>query len=422
MDNQGANFLSTAASSFGVQQASVISDETADLIFGGGSTAASPAAIEPIRRKKPKPTATIQNIEEEDEDPDNETQHNRDPFPTREKISTDELLDSLNNSEEDEEYENPEPQARIKPEPQQPQEPEEETDDTFLNLTKELIKAGVFQERDEDSTSPVTTPEAFKDRWIQEKQDQADKQIYDFILSKHGQEGMEMFDSIFVKGVNPKEYLSRYSEIQKFQDLDMTSEDNQKMVFRESLRRQGLPEDKIERKLQRVIDYGDLEEETKDLHEILVKQEREDLNDEIAAAEERAAQQTRMKQQYVNNMNVIIGEKLKAKEFDGIPVTDKVAKETYDYLTTEKWQLPSGERLTDFDKDLLELRDPKNHEIKVKLALLLRNKLDLSKIKNKQVSEQSNRVFDTLVRRDSQQRRANPKSTPASRGFLEGLQ
>lgn len=422
MDNQGNNFLSTA-NSFGVQQASVISDETADLIFGGGSTAATPAGIAPLRKKKVNAPLPIQKEEDEDED---DTQKNRDPFPIDEKMSADELLDSLGKPAEDDDDTEPTPAPKPKQElikePVEDIEAAEDADDTFSNLTKELIKAGVFRERDEDSTAPVATPEAFKERWVREKQEQSNQEIYNFIMSKHGQEGLDMFDSIFVKGVPPKDYLSKFSEIQKFETMDMASEDNQKTVFREAMRRQGLPEDKIERKLQRTIDYGDLEEETRDLHEILVKQEKEDMNFQLEEAEEAAEAKRQEKAQYANNLNVIFGQKLKDREFDGIPVTEKVARDTYDYLTSERWVLPSGEKLTDFDKDLLELRYPKNHELKVKLALLLKNKLDLTKIKNKAVSAESNRVFDTLVKRDTQARRAGKTAPVAGKSFLDGLQ
>ncbi len=97
-----------------------------------------------------------------------------------------------------------------------------------------------------------------------------------------------------------------------------------------------------------------------------------------------------------------------------------MARETYNYLTAKKWITPSGEKISDFDYDILQLNDPKNHEVKVKLALLLRNKLDLTKVKTKAVSTESNRVFDTLVKRDTLQKRTQ-KNTPPSHSFLEGL-
>lgn len=422
MDNPGSNFLS-GSNAFGVQQASVISNETADLMFGGGSVASNPATVAPLKPKKKLQTAVIP-VEDDEDDDDVDTHVNRDPFPIKDKVSADELLDQLAAQETEEDDETP---VAPKVPTKQPiemidendsSEPDEEN--TFGNIAKELVKLGIFKERDEDSSEPVKDGESLKERFVRESEEAANDRMYNFLMSKHGEEGLEVFDALFVKGVPIKDYLSKYDQLQTFQDMDLSNEDNQKRVFREAYRRQGLSEDKIERKLQKSIDYGDLDEEVGDLHEILVKQESDErayMLEQSVAKEQETKQR---KVQEANNYQRIFGAKLKEREFDGIPVTDKVARETYDYLTTEKWVLPSGEKLTDFDKDVLELRDPKNHEMKVKMALLLRAKLDLSKIKTKAVTQESNRVFDSLVKRDTQVKRTQ-KQVPPTSSFLGGL-
>lgn len=409
MDSQGSNFLS-GDNTFGIQQASIISNETADLIYGGVSS-----NITPIKPKK-KPTAAQPIIPKEDEE-DNDHHTNRDPFPIEEKLSADELLDSLGKPiDEDVEEE------EVKP----PVEKEDELiiedeGSTFGDITKELIKMGIFKQRDEDDSKPVKTGEDLKERFIRESEETANEKIYNFLMSKHGQEGLDMFDAMFVKGVPIKDYLRKFDQLQTFKDMDLSNEDNQKRVYREAYRRQGLAEDKIEKKLQKSIDYGDLEEETVDLHEILVKQEEDEhtyMIEESAAKEDAKKQR---KAAEANNYQAILGTKLKEKDFDGVPVTDKIARETYDYLTTERWQLPGGEKISQFDKDIIDLKeDPKNHELRVKMALLLRNKLDLTKVKSKAVSAEASKVFDNLVKRDTQIKRTN-KTTPPTHSFLDGL-
>jgi len=423
MDNQGSNFLN--GNSFGTLQPSVISDETADLLFGGGSTTSNPASVTPIKPKK-KPTAQQPIVPVEDEeDEDNETHINREPFQVRDKISADDLLDDLlpakNDDEEDEDKPIQKPVSQQPPiELDENDNSEPGEDDTFGSITKELIKLGIFKERDEDSTEPIKSGEGLRDRFMRESEEAANEKMYNFLMSKHGQEGLDVFDALFVKGVPVEDYLNKYKQLQDYQHIDLTQEDNQKKVFREAYRRQGLSEDKIEKKLQRAIDYGDLEEESGDLHEILMKQEQDEHNYMLDQSAKEQESKRLAKTQESNNYQSILGKKLKDREFDGIPVTDKVARETYDYLTTEKWQLPSGEKLTDFDKDVLELRDPKNHELKVKMALLLKAKLDLSKIKSKAVTTESNRVFDTLVKRDTLAKRTQ-KTIPPSNSFLANL-
>jgi hypothetical protein len=420
MDNQGA-FLSGGTQSFGIQQASVISDATADLIFGGGTPSTDPSQVAPIK-KEPKKKQVVQPIQNDDDDDDLDpnVHVNRVAPPAPQTFSPDDILDAP--LEDDDDAAEPAPNA--KPKPNEPSEAEptdnDDTESTFEDIAKELVKLGIFKERDADSTKPLKTGEDFRDRFLQEKQDAVNEGIYNFIMSKHGEEGIEMFDAVFVKGIPIKDFAEKYSEIQSMENLDLSVEDNQKKIYREAYRRQGLSEDKIEKKLQRAIDYGDLAEEATDLHEIVLKQEREDMNFKLAQAQEVEANKRAQKQEYLNNLNQIFGAKLKEREFDGIPVTDKVARDTYDYMTSEKWVLPSGEKLTDFDKDILELRDPKNHEMKVKLALLLKQKLDLSKIKQKAITNDSNRVFDSLVKREAQVRRTQ-KVIPTSKSFLENL-
>lgn len=413
------NFLSGGSQPFGIQTSSIMSGEAADLIFGGVPVSADPSQAAPIKREPIKKKLIAKPIKVEDDDVDDDIDSNVDPEPTDIKFSAEDLLSQLDNENEELDDQDPVIPTKKPVEPAKPTEPQEDFSE-FTEIAKELVKMGIFKERDEDAATPIKTGEALRDRFLKETQERANNEIYNFILSKHGDEGLEAFDAIFVKGVNPKDYLSRFVELQTFEDLDLTKEDNQKMVFREAQRRQGLPEDKIERRLQKVLDYGDLEEESKDLHEVILKQDRDDMNLKIAEAQEAEATKRGQRQEYLNNMNVIIGQKLKDRDFDGIPVTDKVARETYDYLTTEKWVMPTGEKLTDFDKDILELRDPKNHEFRVKLALLLKSKLDLTKVKTKAITTDSNRVFDSLVRRDAQVRRER-KTTQPNSSFLDNL-
>ena len=120
--------------------------------------------------------------------------------------------------------------------------------------------------------------------------------------------------------------------------------------------------------------------------------------------QEKAAQlqqQSAYKQQYSNNVNSILQDKLKAKEFDGIPLNPKLATELQDFLITEKWKTNSGENLTDFDRTVLELKRPENHEMKVKVALLLKileKDPTLSTIQKSGVTKKTDSLFGEVAR------------------------
>ena len=81
-------------------------------------------------------------------------------------------------------------------------------------------------------------------------------------------------------------------------------------------------------------------------------------------------------------------------------------------LTQEKYKLPTGETLTEFDKFILELKRPENHTLKVKLALLAMKKLDLSNIKIKERNDQVSKSFDWATKnRTVTSGKTQPKTT-----------
>jgi hypothetical protein len=120
--------------------------------------------------------------------------------------------------------------------------------------------------------------------------------------------------------------------------------------------------------------------------------------------EKRLQQQAAVKQQYVQNVQSVLQEKLKVKEFDGIPLNPKLAGELQDFLLVDKYKTASGETLTDFDKTILELKRPENHATKVKLGLLLKileKDPTLSTIQKTGITKKSNELFGEVARQVS---------------------
>jgi hypothetical protein len=254
---------------------------------------------------------------------------------------------------------------------------DEGTDDNaFALYTRELQDLGVFSSELDQLPS---TPEEFKELWIEEHKRQLQSDLMSFLEDKHGEEGVKVFQDIFVKGVNPRQYLETYAEINDFSNLE-----------------QGWSADKIKKRVDKLKDYGDLEEEAKELQALLVEKKKEALEQKARLEEQKRTEQLQYEAQYMENVAKLLAEKAKNAQIDGIPLTTKTAKETTEYLTVKKWKLPNGELLTDFDKDLLDLRLPNNLELKVKLALLLRNKLDLSNIKSVQGTVTNKTGFSKL--------------------------
>ena len=305
----------------------------------------------------------------------------------------------LEDSEEDEEL--PVPPKAKSPEEVSQEEPDSPDGNQFSALANDLFKLGVFtKDEEEEDDVVISTPEEFLERFQTEKKKGASEIVENFI-GQFGEDYQKAFEAIFVKGADPKEYFSTYNNVVSFAEMDLSSTDNQIKVVRQTLTDQGFDEEDIDTEVERLQNYGDLENVATKYHKVLVKKEAQKLQ----KIEEQAAVQLQQKQairnQYINNVQNILQEKLKTKEFDGIPLSPKTASELQDFLLVDKYKTVSGETLTDFDKAILELKRPENHEQKVKVALLLKileKDPTLSTIQKTGVTKKSNQLFTEVAR------------------------
>lgn len=297
----------------------------------------------------------------------------------------------------------------------------EDTDDEpevsrFTALATDLLKLGVFTNDEDGEEEPITTPEQFLERFQEEKKKGAIEVVQNFI-GQFGEDYQQAFDAIFVKGVDPKDYFGTYNAIQSFTDLDLSDEANQIAVIKQTLADQDYDPEDITTEIERLKNYGDLESVAAKHHKVLIKKEAAKLQQLEEQRSKQLQQQAAFKQQYVQNVNSVLQEKLKAKEFDGIPLNSKLATELQDFLITDRYKTGSGEMLTEFDKTILELKRPENHEMKVKVALLLKileKDPTLSTIQKTGLTKKSNELFGEVARQASKSSIKSSKSTPTS--------
>ena len=308
--------------------------------------------------------------------------------------------------EEEEEDEEVKPAAKAKaPKADTPAEEteEESTEDQttqFGALAKDLLKLGVFSTDEDEEELNISTPEEFLERFQEEKRKGAIEVVNNFI-GQFGEDYQKAFDAIFVKGVDPKEYFGTYNNITSFADMDLSQEQNQVAVIKQALSDQGFESEDIESEVERLKNYGDLETVATKHHKVLVKKEAAKLQDLEQKSQYEVQQKQAIKNQYAQNVQGILQEKLKTKEFDGIPINPKLANELQDFLLVDKYKTASGETLTDFDKTILELKRPENHQTKVKVALLLKileKDPTLSTIQKTGITKKSNELFGEVAR------------------------
>jgi hypothetical protein len=338
-----------------------------------------------------------------------------------EKDSQDILRNFLGDDDEDEETEEdvaaPTTPAKAKAE-------EEEEDDVvespFVSLSKDLFKLGVFTQDDDEEDAVIETPEQFLEKFNAEKKKGA-IEIVDNFIGQFGEDYQKAFDAIFVKGTDPKDYFGVYNNVVSFAELDLSIEDNQVRVIKQALTDQGFDTEDVTTEIDRLRNYGDLETVASKHHKVLVKKEAAKLQQMEQQSEQLLQQKAMIRNQYIQNVQSVLQDKLKTKEFDGIPLNPKLASELQDFLLVDKYKTPSGETLTDFDKTILELKRPENHATKVKVGLLLKileKDPTLSTIQRSGVTKKSTQLFEEVARQTSKKPGSGGNAGKANSWFL----
>jgi hypothetical protein len=282
----------------------------------------------------------------------------------------------------------------------------------FTALSNDLFKLGVFTSEEGEEQETITTAEEFLERFNNEKKKGASELVQNFI-SQFGEDYQDAFEAIFVKGANPKEYFSVYNQVVNFAEMDISDERNQEKIMKQTLTDQGFDPEDVETEIERLKNYGDLESVAAKHHKVLVKKEATKLQDIEIKAEQELRQKAAIKNQYITNVQTILQDKIKQKEFDGIPINPKLATELQDFLLVDKWKTPSGETLTDFDRAILDMKRPENHAMKVKLGLLMKmleKDPTLSTIQKTGITKQSNELFGEVARQVTREKTTGAKT------------
>jgi hypothetical protein len=335
------------------------------------------------------------------------------------------ISDFLSDDEDEEEDTPPVTKAPKKVEAAETtEEGDEEDNDSqegtqFTALANDLFKLGVFTNDGEEDEEPVSTAEEFLERFNAEKKKGASEIVQNFI-GQFGEDYQEAFDAIFVKGVNPKEYFGTYNQVVDFAEMDLSDESNQVRIIKQALTDQGFEPEDVETEVERLKNYGDLESVAAKHHKVLVKKEAAKLQQMESKAQQELQQKQAIRNQYITNVQSILQDKVKNKEFDGIPINPKIASELQDFLLVDKWKTPTGETLTDFDRAILDMKKPENHEMKVKVGLILKmleKDPTLSTIQRTGVTKKSNQLFGEVARQVTKAKssggpgsKANPNS------------
>lgn len=274
---------------------------------------------------------------------------------------------------------------------------------------KGLLRSGHFDlGEDVDPDQVEWTEESFLEMMSTTVENKAWKQLEEIALEAYGQEGIELVRDLFINKVPVQQYLSKYNEQVALENIDMTNPQNQEAIFREYLSRTGLDADEVEEQLEYAVKTNKLENFSEKYYVKLLersKQERESLAEQSAQRQREAQERENARQEsYIKTLE----DAIKSGEINGYPINQNEASNLFDYVTSRSYQLPNGQKISEFEFTLAKMRqeDPQKF---LAVARLVQSNLDLTPIKKKGVSEETNSIFKELQNKSKKGPKGEPR-------------
>jgi len=274
---------------------------------------------------------------------------------------------------------------------------------------KGLLRSGHFDLGEEVNPDEIEwTEESFLEMMSATVENKAWKQLEEIAVEAYGQEGIELVKDLFINKVPVQQYLSKYNEQIALENVDLTNSQNQEAIFREYLSRTGLDADEIEEQLEYAIKTNKLENFSEKYYAKLLersRQEREALAEQSAKRTKEAQERENARQEsYIKTLE----DAIKAGDINGYPINQNEAADLFDYVTSRSYQLPNGQKISEFEFTLAKMRqeDPQKF---LAVARLVQSNLDLTPVKKKGVSEETNSIFKELQNKSKRGPKGEPK-------------
>jgi hypothetical protein len=312
-----------------------------------------------------------------------------------------EEFDPLEDEEEDNPPTPPTPPKTPAPAPAEEEEEEidleddneDEEENYFEVFGKGLAKAGMLNV--EEGEEIEWTEQTFLDKMNETIEDRAWNQLEQLATETYGEAGVQMIEDIFINKVPVQEYLQMFSNEQIVENVDLSVEANQERVFRLYLAKTGMDEDEITDQLNYARDNDRLEAYSQKYHGKLVEkmqQERATLAQESEARVQAMRQKEEEREQLYAD---VLDGAIASGAIEGYPINEQSASELFDFVLSKPHVLPNGQRISEFEYKLAKMRqeDPSKF---LAVAKLVQSDLDLTPVKRKAVTDETNSLFNDL--------------------------
>ena len=316
------------------------------------------------------------------------------------------------------------PAPAAKPElPAEPLETEEDTEESaplegeeegeeinyYEAFGKGLLRAGHFDLGEEIDPEQVEwTEDSFLEMMSTTIENKAWKQLEEIAVEAYGQEGLELVKDLFINKVPVQTYLAKYNEQIALENIDLTDQRNQEAIFREYLSRTGLDQDEVEEQLEYALKTNKLETFSEKYYAKLLersRQEREALAVQSAQKVKEAQEREQVRQEsYIKTLEGAI----KQGDINGYPITQNEASTLFNYVTDRNYQLPNGQKISEFEYTLAKMRQEEPQKF-LAVARLVQADLDLSPVKKKGVTEETNSIFKELQNKSKRGQKTETK-------------
>jgi hypothetical protein len=310
--------------------------------------------------------------------------------------------------EEEEEEETPAPKPAPKP-PVNPlhEEEEEEEEEQSTGLEDEesesvnyfevfgkgLVKAGMLDL--EENEEVEWTEETFLSKMDETIEKKAWDTLEGLAMETYGEAGVKLVEDIFINKAPIQQYLQMFANQQVVENVDLDDVVNQERVVRLYLAKTGMDEDEIEDQVTFAANNDKLGAYAQKYHGKLVER----LNQEKDALAQQSRDQVMLQkqrdQEREESYAAVLEKSIKSGDIEGYPINERAASDLFQFVLAKPHQLPNGQRITEFEYKLARMRqeDPSKF---LALARLVQNDLDLSPMKKKGVTEETNSIFNEL--------------------------
>ena len=270
----------------------------------------------------------------------------------------------------------------------------EEADNPFEVFAKGLIQAGML-DIDEEGEKIEWSEKTFLSTMEETIDNRMWGRLEELASETYGEAGVKLVEDIFINKVPIPEYLQMFNNEQAVDNVDLSDEGNQERVFRLYLAKTGMDEDEIEDQLAYARDNDRLEAYANKYKGKLVEKLETERAQLAQEAEARVADLRKKEEEREESYAKALEESITAGEIEGYPINDNDAEELFSFVLDKPHILPNGQRISDFEYRLATMRqeDPKKF---LAVARLVQKDLDLTPIKKKAVSEETNTIFKGL--------------------------